>query len=90
MNQAKPGVVSLILKSGAPVLPIGISGTENMEAFLRVVNPTGKLRVNIGQPFSLPSIEGRPSRELLDSMTTDIMRRVRDLLPPSYHGYYAE
>lgn len=90
MNQAKPGVVSLILKSGAPVLPIGISGTENMEAFLRVVNPTGKLRVNIGQPFSLPSIEGRPSRELLNSMTTDIMRRIRDLLPPSYHGYYAE
>ncbi len=89
MNRAKSGVVSLILRSGAPILPVGITGTESMEAFLRVVNPTGKIRVNIGQPFSLPGIEGRPSRELLESITTDIMHRVCDLLPESYHGYYA-
>ena len=89
MNPAKAGVVSLILRSGAPVLPVGITGTERLGAFLRVVNPTGKIRVNVGQPFSLPSIEGRPGRELLESMTTDIMHRVCDLLPESYHGYYA-
>ncbi len=89
LNEAKAGAVSLILKSGAPVLPVGITGTERMQPFLRVVNPTGKIRVNIGQPFSLPSIEGRPSRELLRSMTTDIMHRVCDLLPESYHGVYA-
>ncbi len=89
MNRAKPGAAALILKSGAPVLPVGISGTENMGAFLRVVNPTGQIRVNIGQPFSLPSIEGRPGRQVLESLTTDVMRRVCDLLPESYHGYYA-
>ena len=89
INPAKAGVVSLILRSGAPVLPVGITGTERLGAFLRVVNPTGKIRVNVGQPFSLPSIEGRPGRELLESMTTDIMHRVCDLLPESYHGYYA-
>lgn len=89
LNEAKAGVVSLILKSGAPVLPVGITGTERMQPFLRVVNPTGKIRINIGQPFSLPSIEGRPSRELLRSMTTDVMHRVCDLLPESYHGFYA-
>ena len=88
MNEAKPGAASLILKSGATVLPVGITGTERMQAFLRVVNPTGKIRVNIGQPFSLPSIEGRPSRDLLRSITSDMMRRVRDLLPESYHGFY--
>ena len=89
MNKAKPGVASLILKSGAPVLPVGITGTEGLHHFLRVANPTGRLRVNIGQPFSLPSIEGRPSREILESLTTDVMSRVRDLLPESYHGYYS-
>lgn len=89
LNEAKAGVVSLILKSNAPILPIGITGTERMQPFLRVVNPTGKIRINIGQPFSLPSIEGRPSRELLRSMTTDIMHRVCDLLPESYHGVYS-
>ena len=89
LNEAKAGAVSLILKSGAPVLPVGITGTERMQPFVRVVNPTGKIRVNIGQPFSLPSIEGRPSRELLRSMTTDLMHRVCDLLPESYHGVYS-
>ena len=89
LNEAKAGAVSLILKSGAPVLPVGITGTERMQPFFRVINPTGKIRVNIGQPFSLPSIEGRPSRELLRSMTTDMMHRVCDLLPESYHGVYA-
>ena len=88
MNQAKRGAVSLILKSGAPVLPVGITGTERLHHFLRVANPTGRIRVNIGQPFSLPSIEGRPSREVLESLTTEVMSRVRDLLPESYHGYY--
>ena len=88
LNEARAGAVSLILKSGAPVLPVGITGTERMQPFLRVVNPTGKIRINIGQPFSLPAIEGRPSRELLRSMTTDMMHRVCDLLPESYHGVY--
>ena len=89
MNEAKPGAAALILKSGAPVLPVGITGTERMQVFARLANPTGKIRVNIGQPFSLPNIEGRPSRDLLKSLTNDMMLRVRDLLPESYHGFYA-
>ncbi len=90
MNEAKAGAVSLILRSGAAVLPVGITGTERLQPFLRVVNPTGSIHINIGQPFSLPSIEGRPSRELLRSMTTDMMLRVRDLLPEDYHGFYGK
>ena len=89
MNEAKAGAVALILRSGAPVLPVGITGTESLQSVARVFNPTGKIRVNIGQPFSLPSIEGRPSRELMRSMTTDMMLRICDLLPQSYHGFYA-
>ena len=88
LNEAKAGAVALVLKSGAPVLPVAITGTERMQPFLRVVVPTGKIRINIGQPFSLPSVEGRPSRALLRSMTTDMMLRVRELLPESYHGFY--
>ncbi len=89
MNEAKPGAVSLILKSGAPVLPVGVTGTENNTSFMRVCNPTGRIRVNIGQPFSLPAIEGKPSRELLLSLTGELMSRVCELIPESYHGYYA-
>jgi hypothetical protein len=51
-------------------------------------NPTGKLTANIGPPFSLPTIEGRLEREMLDSLTDMIMQRIAVLLPPSYRGVY--
>ena len=55
------------LKSGAPILPVGITGTKHMGTWLRVFNPTGKIRVNIGPEFTLPAEEGRVSRETLES-----------------------
>ena len=88
MNKAMPGVARLALKTGAPLLPVGIAGTEHMGHWMRTVNPTGKIRVNIGTAFSLPSIDGRPSREVLGSLTDMIMQRVAALLPERYRGVY--
>ena len=88
MQRAKPGVVQLALKTGAPLLPIGITGTEGMGHWIRVLNPTGRIRVNIGTVFSLPSMEGRPNREVLQSLADTIMQRIAALLPESYQGVY--
>ena len=88
MKKAHPGVARLALKSQAALLPVGITGTERLGSYLRVVNPTGKLRVNIGTAFTIPFIEGSPSREVLDSITDMIMQRVAALLPASYQGVY--
>ena len=88
MKKALPGVASLALKSQAPILPVGITGSEGMVSPLRVWYPTGRVRVNIGKVFSLPSISGRPNREVLGSLTDMIMERVAALLPPDYRGVY--
>ena len=88
MNKAMSGVARLALKTGAPLLPVGIVGTEHMGHWMRTVSPTGKIRVNIGTVFSLPSIDGRPSREVLESLTDMIMQRVASLLPERYRGVY--
>ncbi|MCI0437511.1 MAG: 1-acyl-sn-glycerol-3-phosphate acyltransferase [Chloroflexi bacterium] len=88
MQRAMPGVARIALRTQAPLLPIGITGTERLGTWARVVNPTGTLRVNIGRVFSLPDIEGKPTPELLDSLTTMIMRRVAELLPEGYQGHY--
>ena len=90
IKKAHPGVASVALKSGAPILPVGMTGTEKLGSVTRVFNPTGQLRVNVGRVFSLPPIEGRPSRELLESMTDMIMERIAVLLPPSYQGVYGD
>lgn len=88
MGRAHSGVARLALKTQAPLLPVGITGTERLGTFLRVFNPTGKIRVNIGSAFTLPSIEGKPDKELLGSLTDMVMERVAALLPASYQGVY--
>jgi 1-acyl-sn-glycerol-3-phosphate acyltransferase len=89
MQKALPGVARLALRSQAPLLPVGITGTERLGTVFRVLNPTGKIRVNIGSVFSLPSIEGRLGREVVESLTDTIMQRIAALLPASYQGVYA-
>ena len=88
LQQAKSGVVRLALTSKAPLLPVGVTGTERLGTVFRVFNPTGRIRVNIGQVFSLPSIDGKLSDEVLDSLTEMIMHRIAALLPESYQGVY--
>ena len=88
MMKAKPGIAQIALQSQASILPVGIVGTHRLGTWLRVLNPTGKITVNIGQVFSVPMIEGRPSRELLDSISDMIMQRVAMQLPEEIRGVY--
>ncbi len=89
MIKAKDGAVRLIQMTKATVLPVGITGTERHRSVLRVVNPTGQIRVNIGTPFSLPPLDGTVSDAVMRSMTTMIMERIAYLLPNEYRGYYS-
>lgn len=88
MKAGMLGVVYLALKSQAPILPVGVSGTEKFPVW-RVPFPLCRLRVNIGQPFSLPVLEGTPSRPVLESIRDMVMSRIAALLPEEYRGVYA-
>ena len=89
MKKAKTGVARIALKTQAPILPVGITGTEPLGSVMRVFNPTGELRVNIGTVFTAPDIEGRLDVDILDSITSMIMQRVAALLPPDQRGVYS-
>lgn len=52
--------------------------------------PICRLSANIGQPFTPPVIEGRPSREVMHSILDMIMGRIAALLPEGYRGVYAD
>ena len=88
LQKAHSGIVGLALKSRAKLLPVGIVGTERLGTWARALNPTGRIRVNIGAPFSLPPVQGKPSPELAESLTDEIMLRIAALLPERYHGVY--
>ena len=90
LRQATDGPAYLALSSGAPVLPVAITGTECIKGMFRIAFHFQRLRVTIGEPFTLPRAEGRLDRAQLQSATDEVMRRIAALLPPAYRGVYAE
>ena len=89
MQHPKKGATKLAMATNAKILPVGITGTENLGTWLRVFNPTGKLTVNIGPVIDLDNypelITNNNSEELLDI----IMREIAKLLPLEYRGIYS-
>ena len=90
MGTAHPGVARLALSTKTRLLPVGITGTERLGSVLRVFNPTGRIRMNIGEPFDLPPIEGKPGKAEMEAITAMIMRRIAALLPADYRGMYSD
>lgn len=91
LKKGLAGVTHIALKTNAPIVPIGLTGTEPLQNVLKVFAPRARIRIKIGKPFRLTSdISSRPSRDELDLITNEIMVRVANLLPESQHGYYRE
>ncbi|MDA0733609.1 MAG: lysophospholipid acyltransferase family protein [Chloroflexi bacterium] len=88
MREAKAGAAYLAMKTQAPILPVGIYGTE-MFSPRRMLFPLRRFYVNIGQPFTPPVIEGRITRDVVNNVLGMIMGRVAALLPEEYQGVYA-
>jgi 1-acyl-sn-glycerol-3-phosphate acyltransferase len=89
MRPAYIGVAYLALKSQAPVIPVALTGTEAIGPIWRLTIPLCSIHVRIGQAFTLPVIEGKLDKNVLQQMTELIMSRVAALLPPDYRGHYA-
>ena len=89
MKRGHPGVAFLATKTQAPILPVAITGTENIPSYWRMPLPLCRMKVRIGEPFSLPVIEGTLRRPVLQHLTDMIMQRIASLLPDEYRGYYA-
>lgn len=88
MLQGKPGIVAIIARSGAPILPVGLHGYENFWTNLKQLRRTD-FHIKIGQPFHLDLNNDPLSRELRQAATDEIMYKIAELLPERYRGYYA-
>ena len=92
LKPALHGVALLAHLSGAPLVPAAISGTDVLDSPADI--PRQLLRrprfvVRIGEPFSLPTLEGRPSPQVLEAHTEAIMVQIARLLPEQHWGIYA-
>ena len=89
LRSAFPGAALIASRYGAPVLPVGITGTEKIKGVAWLFSRP-EIRVNIGPPFYLPPINGKLTKQRLAELTDIIMGRITELLPLEYHGYYLE
>lgn len=92
LAQGKPGAAYLAARSGVPVIPIGVYGTEDrlVKERLRKLQRQD-IHIAIGKPFTLPPMPNGPARDpYLAESTEEIMCRIAALLPPSYRGVYAD
>ena len=63
--------------------------SDNLYAKLETYNPTGSIKVNIGNVFSIPSTDGSINPERLEYFTNMIMYQIANLLPEQKRGIYA-
>lgn len=86
LGRPHPGTALIALRTGAPVLPCAVTGTE------RLRNPLVLLRrprfsVTIGEPIRVEAVR-RPSEEQVSSLTERIFEAIRALLPSEYVAPY--
>ena len=86
--EGKSGTVLLAIRTGVPVVPVAISGTElAAERWKHLRRP--HLVTRFGRPLVLPPL-ARDDREAgLQRYTDEIMCQIAALLPPEYRGFYA-
>lgn len=89
--EGKPGVAYLAAKSGFPVVPVAITGTEdrviwgNIRRFRK-----SKVTLTAGQPFTIPPLDRNNREAALQGALDEIMCRIAAILPERYRGVYAE
>lgn len=86
LKEAYHGCAIIALRSGAPLIPVCIWGTEKLKGIGWLSRP--KVTISFGQPFTLPAIEGEPTNDQLKSLTEYIMQQLARGLPPEYRGKY--
>ena len=89
--EGKPGVAYLAARSGFPVIPIAITGTEDKN-ILGNVKRLRKTNITLtgGKPFVIPPLPKTNRDEALKRSIDEIMCRIAALLPEKYRGVYAE
>jgi 1-acyl-sn-glycerol-3-phosphate acyltransferase len=88
--EGKPGVAFLAARSGFPIVPVAITGTED-KVILGNLKRLRKSHVTLtgGKPFTLSPLPKEHRDETLRQYTDEVMCRIAAILPERYRGVYA-
>lgn len=91
LQEGKMGVAFLAGKSGYPILPVALTGTEdrrvvdNLKHFRR-----SKITVHVGEFMHVHLPAGKGREQAMHAATDEIMCRIGAMLPEKYRGVYTD
>jgi len=86
LEEGTEGAAFLAMKSGAMIVPIAMTGTENEYIYNRKWWQRARVTLSVGKPFKLQEQADR--QKMLRDGTSQIMESLASLLPESYRGNY--
>jgi 1-acyl-sn-glycerol-3-phosphate acyltransferase len=87
--EGKPGTALLALRTGVPIVPVAIVGTEDSVSKMRhLKRPV--ITAEYGKPIIPPKLDRGNREGQLQTLTDEIMCRIAAMMPQKYHGFYAD
>lgn len=90
LGEAREGVAYLGSKSGAPIIPVAVTGTQGFPS----LNPARWRKagavIQLGAPFQFRTTASRPDRQMLKQMTDESMYILARMLPEHLRGEYSD
>lgn len=84
LQKGRGGAVRMALRAGVPIVPVAIHGVEK--------GMGAPITITYGKAWKPVSQSGviNIDPDEMTALTDEMMCRVAEMLPPEYHGYYAE
>jgi 1-acyl-sn-glycerol-3-phosphate acyltransferase len=85
LGKAHSGIGMIALRTGVPVVPVAIWGSENaLKKF------GARVTISYGEPIIFKPKGSKITREDIDNATETMMQKIAAMLPPQYRGVYSE
>jgi 1-acyl-sn-glycerol-3-phosphate acyltransferase len=90
LYRGRPGVGWLALKSGLPVIPVGMMGTKRVLPPGSVVPRPGRVEIRVGKPLVFPpEVTEQPPAKARREITEQVVEEIRKLTGQEYVHMFA-
>ncbi len=87
--EGKAGMILLAIRTGAPIVPVGLAGTE--DSFKRLFTfRKPRMIARFGKPYVIEELPRENREEAMQKAIDEIMCRIAALIPPRYWGFYKD
>jgi 1-acyl-sn-glycerol-3-phosphate acyltransferase len=89
LYRGRTGVGWLSVASGAPVVPVGLIGTNRVQPVgARLVRPFKRITVRFGEPVRPQDFLGAPAAQVRRAITDTVMEQISDMTGQPLAGHY--